>query len=450
MSRPSPLARIIHARLLRLHIHCAWIALERVVIPGIRILVAAILLGSTAVLITDGLAAADWPQFRGPTAQGHSDAKNLPLTWSEEKNVRWKVSLPGKGWSSPIGANDLLWMTTALGEGHSLRALCVHTEGGELLYDIEVFAPKEPVSVHGTNSYASPTPILEGDHLYVHFGSMGTACLDADTGKIVWRHTATQVNHATGPGTSPLLYQDLLIVPFDGADRQFVVALNKKNGKLAWQRKRSAPLNDDELLRRSFCTPLLVRGAERDQLISPGPDQIHGYDPSSGEEIWHIRYQGFSIVPRPVYGHELVFFSTGYSEKNLHAVRIDGKGDVTDTHVAWTSKRQVPTKPSPLLVDDSLYFVSDGGIVTCLDAKSGKPNWVQRLAGKYSASPVYGNGRIYLSSEDGKFTVLAPGAEARILATNSLDGHFMASPAVLGEAFYLRSETHLYRIDSQQ
>ena len=415
-----------------------------------RTCVAMFLLSGSTVSVAAPSAADHWPQFRGPTAQGHSDAKDLPLTWSEENNVRWKVSLPGKGWSSPIGTGDRLWLTTALGEGHSLRALCVHTENGELLYDVEVFAPKEPVSIHGTNSHASPTPILEDDRLYVHFGSMGTACLDADTGKAVWRHTSTQVDHATGPGTSPVLYRDLLIIPFDGADRQFVVALHKRTGTVAWQRVRSAPLNEDNLLRRSFCTPLLVRGNERDQLISPGPDQLHGYDPSSGKEIWHIRYQGFSIVPRPVYGHELVFFSTGYSEKNLHAVRIDGKGDVTDTHIAWTSKRQVPTKPSPLLIDDSLYLVSDGGIVTCLGAMSGRQRWVHRLTGNYSASPVYGSGRIYFSSEDGKFTVLAPGAEAKVLATNSLNGHFMASPAVLGEALYLRSETHLYRIDSQK
>ena len=391
-----------------------------------------------------------WPQFRGPTAQGHSDARGLPLTWSEDENVRWKVPLPGKGWSSPVGEDGRLWMTTALAEGRSLRALCIDTEDGKLLRDLEAFAPREPVEVHATNTHASPTPILEADRLYVHFGSMGTACVDTSTGEVLWRYTATKVNHATGPGASPLIYRNLLIVPFDGADHQMVVALHKTTGELAWKRTRSQPVNEKDLLRRAFCTPLIVRAGERDQLISPGADQIHGYDPLTGDEIWHVRYQGFSVVPRPVFGHGMVFFSTGYMKPSLYAVRVDGQGDVTDSHIAWRSKRQVPSKPSPLLVDDRLYMVSNGGIATCLDARSGNSAWVERLDGDYSASPVYADGRIYFLSEGGLVTVLAPGKEKKVLARNTLEGHFMASPAILGSAFYLRSETHLYRIEHQQ
>lgn len=381
---------------------------------------------------------ADWPQFRGPEGQGHAAGEDLPLTWSETENIRWKVPVAGRGWSSPVIAGERIWLTTALDEGHSLRAICIERTTGLMLHDVEVFAPDEPGPVNAKNSHASPTPVLEDDRVYVHFGAHGTACLSSD-GEIIWKSDRWQYNHRHGPAGSPVLYRDLLIFSCDGTDVQFVVALDKHTGKVLWQTDRQGPM--------AYCTPQLIRVDGVDQLFSPGGDQAVSYDPLSGEELWRFRYIGYSVVPRPVYGHGLVFFSSGFNDPVLYAIRCDGSGDVTETHVAWELARGAPNSPSPLLVGDELYIISDKGVATCLDARTGEEHWKQRIGGNYSASPLLADGRIYLLSEDGMATVIAASKTFAELAKNQLDGQTLASLAVADRSIYLRSETHLYRIE---
>jgi len=388
--------------------------------------------------------AEDWPEFRGPTAQGHSTERGLPLEWSESRNVMWKTRVPGLGWSSPVVAGGRVWITSAIKErGGSLRALAFDLETGRELVNVEVFRTRSADPLNAKNSLASPTPIVEGDRVYVHFGADGTAALTT-SGETVWRSRFSYESQH-GSGGSPVLYGDLLIFSADGSDRAFVIALEKQTGKTRWKTSRRQPSD------QAYSTPLVIRVGDRDEVVSVGAFRAAAYEPESGKEIWRVGYgDGFSNVPRPVYGHGLVYIATGFQQPTLIAVRPDGTGDVTRTHVAWTLRRGAPLTPSPLLVGDELYIVNDGGIVSCLDATTGETRWQHRLEGNFSASPVFADGRIYFLNEEGVATVILPGKEFRTLATNRVDGATLASMAVSAGSIFIRSDTHLYRIGTRR
>jgi outer membrane protein assembly factor BamB len=382
----------------------------------------------------------DWPEFRGPTGQGHSDERGLPLVWSETKNVRWKVAIPGRGWSSPAIQGDRIWLTTATEEGKLLRAISVDRNTGAILQNVEIFRIKSPGNLNSKNSQASPTPVLEGDRVYLHFGAYGTACI-TQSGEVVWKTRLDYDNGQHGPGGSPVIYDNLLILSCDGQDVQYVVALDKMTGKVRWKKLREGY--------QAYTTPLVVRIPAGDQVISPGAYRAVSYEPRTGKELWQVRYgDGFSNVPRPVYSNGLVFICTGFQQPSLLAVRLDGRGDVTKSHIAWTLKRGVSLTPSPLLIGDELYMVSDNGVASCIDAKTGAPHWQVRLGGNHSASPIYADGRIYFLSEEGESVVIAPGKEFKALAKNQLDGPTLASMAVSNGSIFVRSQTHLYRLSN--
>ena len=409
----------------------------------LSLLLAISALGILAAPVASG---EDWPQFRGPGGQGHSSEKELPLEWSETENVAWKTPVPGLGWSSPVVADGRVWLTTATEaeRAMSLRVLAFDAETGREIVNVEVFRVRADPYLNPKNSYASPTPIVEGDRVYVHFGWNGTAAL-ATSGEVVWK---TRLPYASqhGSGGSPALYGDLLIVSCDGHDAAYVAALDKRTGQTRWRTHRRRPFA------QAYTTPLVIRVGDRDQVLSIGAYRAAAYDPESGQEIWRVSYpqtDGFSNVPRPVYGHGLVFITTGFQQPILLAVRPDGEGDVTDTHIAWTLRRGVPYTPSPLLVGDELYIVSDIGVATAVDAKTGDIHWQSRLGGNFSASPVYAAGRIYFQNENGVTSVIAPGKEFRKLATNRVDGWTFASMAVSDGAVYLRSDSSLYRIEER-
>lgn len=383
----------------------------------------------------------EWPEFRGPGAQGHSAERGLPVQWAEGTNVLWKSSVPGLGWSTPVVANGRVWVTTAVEQrGVSLRAIAFDVESGKEVVNVEVFKiPLDRRELNPKNSWASPSPVLDGDRVYVHFGADGTAALTT-TGDIVWK-ARFEYQSQHGAGGSPVVYGDLLIFSCDGSDAAFVIALDKRTGKVKWKSNRGFPSD------QAYTTPLIIRAADRDQLISVGAFRARAYDPLTGKEIWRVRYdEGFSNVPRPVFAHGLVFIVTGFQQPELLAVRPDGTGDVTKTHIAWRLQRGAPLTPSPIVVGDELYIVTDGGIASCIDAKTGAVIWQSRLGGTYSASPVHADGRLYFAAEQGVTTVIAPGREARRLATNKLDGSLLASMAVARGSIFLRTDSHLYRI----
>ena len=399
------------------------------------------------LVISAAPSAEEWPQFRGPTGQGHSTERGLPLQWSESTNVVWKTPVPGLGWSSPVVAGGRLWLTASVEQrpprgraSMSLRALAFDVQTGRQVVDVELFRLDRTELLNPKNSFASPTPILKGDRVYVHFGAEGTAALTS-AGEVLWR-TRLPYESQHGGGGSPELHGDLLIINCDGNDVEaFVVALDKQTGKERWKRQRRKPSD------QAYTTPLTIRVGDRDQIVSVEAYRAGGYDPASGREIWRVRYdEGFSNVPRPVYGHGLVFIATGFQQPTLMAVRPDGEGDVTRTHVAWTLRRGAPFTPSPILVGDELFVVSDTGILTCVDARTGTVHYQQRLGGNYSASPIWADGRIYFLSEEGVATVISPGKVFSKLAVNQLNGATLASIAVSGGSLFIRSHSHLYRI----
>jgi outer membrane protein assembly factor BamB len=384
--------------------------------------------------------AEDWPEFRGPGGQGHSAEEAVPLRWAESFNVAWKTPLPGDGWSSPSLAGSKIWLTASTGYGRSLRVLAVDRESGKLVHDAEIFAQAEPPDVHAKNGYASPTPVIAGDRVFVHFGAAGTAALRTSDATPVWKRVLAY-QHGHGPGSSPVLFENLLIVNCDGTDRQYVVALDAATGDVKWRVDR--PTN------MAYATPLVIDVDGRKQLVSPGAHHAAGYDPRTGRELWRVRYgQGFSNVPRPVTAHGLVFLATGFYGATLLAVRPNGTGDVTGSHVAWSTNRSVPLITSPLIVGDEFYMVSENGIATALDVRTGKQHWQQRLGGEFSASPVFAAGHIFFLSEDGATTVILPGKRFQRVTVNKLDGRFQASMAVSNGSLFLRSERHLYRVSS--
>jgi len=395
-------------------------------------------------LATAAPAAQDWPQFRGPTGQGVSDDQNAPLEWSDTTNVRWKSAVAGRGWSSPVIADDRVWLTTAVTQGGSasLRLIALDFDSGREVLNVEVAKiRRDEFSPNPKNSDATPTPIVDGERVFVHFGAAATAAVST-AGQILWK---TRLPHANqhGQGSSPILAGDLLVINCDGFEDTYVVALDARTGRTKWRRDRRTPTS------QAYSTPLEIRVAGASQIVTVGASYATALDPVSGRELWRVGYPGgFSNVPRPVFGHGLVYLTTGFQQPSLLAVRPDGKGDVTKTHVAWSTSRGVPLTSSPLVAGDDLYFVSDTGVATCLDARTGEPRWVQRLGGNYSASPVAVAGRIYFVSEEGVTTVIAASPEFRVLARNAIDGMMLASPAVARGSIVLRSDRHVYRIAS--
>lgn len=412
------------------------------------------LLALAILALTASFAQADWNQFRGPTGAGHAESKNPPVEFGPEKNVAWKTPIPGNGWSSPVVVGGKVYLTAAVPDSEdpmaeqSLRTLCLDANSGKVLWNVEVVkeTKADQTKVHRKNSHASPTPFVENGKLYVHFGHMGTACLDAATGKKLWsqRIKYTPVH---GNGGSTVIYKDLLLFSIDGVEMQKLVALDKATGKLKWETPRKATPKSPF----SFSTPTPITVNGKDQIISAGSDVVLAVDPANGKEIWRAKYPGgYSLIPKPVFAHGLVYVCTGYNKPILLAIKPDGTGDVTDSHVAWKATTNVPHTPSVLVLGDALYMVADKGVLSCLDAKTGQEKWNERIGGNYSASPVFAGGHIYLVSEEGDATVFKPGAEYDPVVVNKLGERSLASPAFDGDAIYLRTANHLYKFDQKR
>jgi outer membrane protein assembly factor BamB len=414
---------------------------------------------SLALLLLAALPArAEWPQFRGPEGTGLSTGKGFPISWSETSNVRWKTKLHGRAWSSPVVLGNQVWVTTASDKGHELSAIALDRESGAVIHDLKLFQVEKPQYAHPFNSYASPTPVIEPGRVYVTFGSPGTAAIDTKTGKLLWERRDFECNHFRGAGSSPILFGDLLLMHFDGSDHQFVVALDKKTGKTVWRTERSIDFKDlkpdgkpeaDGDYRKAFATPHVITVAGKPVMISIGSKATYAYDPKTGKELWRVEERSnHSGSTRPLFGHGLVFAPSGFATGQLLAIRPDGSGDVSESHVAWRLTKGVPKKPSLLLLGDLIFMISDNGIASAVEAKTGELVWTHRLEGNYSASPVAAEGRVYFFSEDGNATVIEAGREFKQLAQSTLPDGFMASPALAGKALFLRTRTHLYRIEN--
>ncbi len=426
------------------------------------------------------VAAADWPQWRGPDGQGHAPAASkLPVTWQagpagreaeDGQNIRWRTELPGRAWSSPVIDAGTIWLTTAIEQGTAkegppppgqrkpqprsvaeavvFRAIAVERDSGRVIRDVELFTVEHPQPTHVLNSFASPSPVLAGDRLYCQFGDYGTACVNTTTAKVIWHNRSQRLNHENGPGGSPIVWNELLIFHCDGSDTQYIVAFDVNTGRQVWRTDRSGEMQDNPELKKAYGTPLVTAIDGRDVLLSPAADWLYGYDPATGRELWKLSYGvlGFSIVPKPVVANGIAYIGTSFMKSELLAVRL-GTNAAAQPEILWRYGRSVPNMPSPLVVGDAVYLVSDKGIATCLDAATGEVRWTGRLGGSFSSSPLFADGKIYVGNRDGQMFVIRPGETLDILATNEFGEAIMASPAAVGRALYVRTERALYRIE---
>ncbi len=385
----------------------------------------------------------DWTEFRGSNADGIASQAKTPLRWSDTENVAWKRELPGLGWSSPVVSEGAIYLTTAVVEGKtlSLRAMALDAGTGELKWDREIRKLESIPAIHSKNSHASPTPIVRDQAIYVHFGAMGTARLSRD-GDIVWKNVELDYPHVHGCGGSPVLHEGKLFVICDGRKDPFVVALDAESGKIVWKQMRSikGPIS------HSFGTPLVALVDGKAQLLAPGPDHLAAYDVSNGRELWHVRAAGWSVVPQPVIGHGMIFYNHDYDHPELLAVRLGGKGDITESHVEWRMQKGAPSTPTPLLVGDELFCVSDKGIASCIDARTGKHHWMERLGGNFSASPLFANNLVLFLDEVGHAYWVKPSKQFELIQRNEVNGRTFSTPAFTRNAMYLRTDQALLKI----
>jgi outer membrane protein assembly factor BamB len=425
-----------------------------------------------ALCSTTGLASDHWPGFRGPSADGRSDETNPVTSWSETENVVWKTAIHGRGHSSPIVRDKLVWITTAeevkgdpkpLRKGDppsnpvrevSLFAVGIDRDTGRIVHDLKLGSQRDPQYCHPFNTYASPTPFAEDGRLYAHFGSLGTWCVDTSTGRVIWERRDLECDHFRGAGSSPVVYGNLLYLIFDGFDVQFVAALDKTTGKTVWKTDRNIKYGTDNGdYKKAYATPALFSIGGRNHLVCPSAECTIAYDPKTGAELWRLSHddrKSMNGSARPVMGDGMLFLTSGHT-KRLLALRIDAAGTVGPASVKWQASRDVPSRPSLLFDRGLVYMVSDDGLASCLDAATGKVHYSgQRLDGEFSASPVLANGHIYYSSQRGKTFVVPTGTTFNLVAENRLgesrDIGFMASPAIAGDSLYLRTTTHLYRV----
>lgn len=387
-----------------------------------------------------------WTDYRGPEVNGHCLSENIPVTWNDSTNVDWKTAIPGRGWSSPVILNNKIWLTTALADGKELYLLAIDATTGKVEQNILLFELDSLQESHPLNSYASPTPALEKGRVYAHFGAYGTACVDTESGAVIWKRQDLHCEHEVGPGSSPLLYNHLLILTYDGTDVQFLVALDKESGKTVWKRNREIDFKELAVSnRKAFTTPIVGKLNGQEQLISVGPHIVAGYKPQSGERIWYAYFKGFSASSRPIIAEDKLFFNSGFGMSTAIALQLGGEGNITDD-IVWINKKSTQARSSALYIDGLLYMINTGGQAKCLVAETGDELWSAHVGKQTSASPVYVGGNIYTFDEEGQTTIFKPGRDFQKVGENKIPDGFMASPAIVDDALYVRTISSLYKI----
>ena len=399
----------------------------------------------------------EWPQFRGPSANGHGTASGLPVEWSETKNVKWKTPVPHRGWSTPLVSESQVWLTTATAGGNDFFVLCLDRKSGKVLHEAKLFHAETPEPLgHDLNSYASPTGVLSGGMVFVHFGSYGTACIDTATFKEVWRRTDLPCRHYRGPGSSLFDWKDTVILTMDGVDVQYLCALDKKTGATRWKTDRNTVFDDlgpdgkpkmEGDLRKAYSTPLPIMVEGKMQIVSTGSKATCGYDPDTGKELWRTTYDGFSNASIPSWHEGVIAVNTGHGKAMLRAFPVTAAtaGDITGK-LLWEQTKAIPTRSSPVTVDGIIYMNGDSGILSPVDFKGGELLFNERCQGNASSSPLYADGKLFFCDEKGVTTVLKPGRTFEKLAQNTLPDGIMASPVAVDNELFIRTKTHLYCI----
>jgi outer membrane protein assembly factor BamB len=409
---------------------------------------AVLLVASVIPGLAEEAGANDWPQFRGPTGQGISFAKNVPQNWGLKEGVAWKRKLPGKGWSSPVISEGKVIMTASKEEGGmvTLGVVAVDARSGEILWERDLFTPeaKEAQRRHAKNGLSSATPYIKNGVIYVHFAHMGTAALKLESGEMIWEQKIVY-KPVHGTGSSPVLIGDVLVFHADGTEDPLLVALEAKTGKVKWK----TPRNQEVRNTFSFSTPLELKERDKSLILSPASGMVGAYDPVDGSLVWKVRYgEGYSVVPRPVIANGLIYVATGFGVPRLMAIEPKGaKGDVTKTHVVFDENKNVGKTPSFVAAHGSLYLVDDNGTLSCRGGRSGEVRWKKKLPGNFSSSPVLVGNILYTATEDGvAYVVEVSPKGGKILAAIDMEERIFASPAIIDGAIFIRSEEHLWKV----
>jgi outer membrane protein assembly factor BamB len=398
----------------------------------------------------------NWTHFRGSNLNGIASTENIPLKW-DDNAMKWKTVIHGKGYSSPVVYGSQIWVTTATPDGRELYAVCTDFESGKILFDIKVFTPSDVFGKHSINTYASPTPCIEKGFVYVHYGSLGTACIRTTDGALVWSRTDLKCNHVQGPGSSPVIYKNLLILHYEGTDVRFIIALDKATGKTIWKKERPVQPYETmtEIGRKAYVTPIIVSVKGHDLLISNGSAVCCAYDPLTGEEVWRVIRGAESTVPMPFAENGIVYFYCGYmvdaeapNFTEMIAVNPDGKGDITSTNVLWKKRdNQNQTQMlTPLIRDGLIYTINTKNFMQCIDAKTGKEIWSERQNANFNSSPVYAGGNIWFFSVKGDVIAVKAGRKYEVVAQSHMDSGIWGTPAFLRNSVILRTENYLCRI----
>jgi outer membrane protein assembly factor BamB len=423
-----------------------------------------LLLSVTFVFIFSGFENAvsqdnNWTHFRGTHLNAISASVNIPLKW-DDSGIKWKTKIHDSGYSSPVVYKDQIWVTTAKSDGKELYAVCIDFQTGKILYDIKVFTPNEVEGKHEINTYASPTPCIEEGFVYVHYGSLGTACINTSNGSVVWKSTDYKCKHVQGPASSPIIYKNLLILHFEGVDVRYLVALDKSNGKLVWKSDRpSGPYEPlSEIGRKAYLTPIILNVKGRDLLISNGSAVCIAYDPNSGKEIWRVVDGAESTISMPFSENGVVYWYSGFMVNgagskftDLLAVNPDGNGDITGTNIIWKKQDEQALNQmlSPVIKDGLIFTVTTRNILMCIDAATGKEVWSKHVTSNYNASPLYVNGNIWFFSVKGEVLILKAERKYEVAGQNQMDSGIWATPAILRNSVIMRTQDYLYRISRE-
>ncbi len=405
-----------------------------------------------------------WPVKSGPTANGVvpvADAGKIPLEWdgATSKNIAWRTPLEGNGHSTPVIGGDVIWFTAATTDGKKMYVYGIDRHSGKILHHILIFENATPEELgNPLNNYAAPSPVLEADALYVHFGTYGTARIDPATGKTVWERRDINARHFRGPGSSPIVHGDMLVLSFDGIDKQFVTALDKKTGKTLWTTPRSTDYGDldkegkptrDGDMRKAYHTPAVFEIGGKEVLVSVGSRAAFGYEAKTGKELWTIRHGGFNAAIPPYRLGDLLLINTGAERAHTVGLRIDDKmtGDITASHTVWDKDKRNASEACPILLNGTLYQLTRGGILSATDAKTGKDLWEDRLQGRFLSSPIAFGDKLLICNDPGQcYLVRATPEKFEVLGTNLLPELVTSSPAVADGALFVRTAGALYKI----
>ena len=402
----------------------------------------------------------NWTHFRGSNLNGIATVAKVPTVWNDSTNIMWKTDIEGKGWSSPVVYGNQIWVTTATDNGKKMLAVCVDINSGMKIFDLLLFQPDTIESKHGINTYATPTCCIEEGFVYAHFGTYGIACINTATGVVIWKRTDLNCKHQMGPGSSPILYKDLLIQHYDGTDKDYVVALDKKTGKTVWKVDRPKELYKGiaPSARKAFTTPIIINVKGEDLLISSASPALIAYKPETGKEVWRVVKGHESPVASPIVENGVVYYYSSWITPpeavetliELVALKPDGKGDITKSNILWGINSPKDQMSSPVIKDGKIYLVDARNVLFCLDAKSGNEIYSLKLKQKYNSSPILAGGNIYFTSVKGETMVIKPGDKLQVVAENKLSGgEVYATPAFVRNSILLRTDKNLYRIGTK-